>query len=374
MALFSVNQNVQWFTPTSAEVTELKKVANTSTLLKTDAGKVWFTATSGAKQHRSEVMEIKNGGYLKFVAKADMDTTAKCVKLVMNSGVNSGTPIDNEVYGIYINQRNYHALGDNMFAELGAEVRYGSNFNLGNGYEVINSAAKLLNALALGLVRNLGADNDLYRVIVATASDAATYEVSANTDLHSTSTAAIYIMAKEQDWIQGTMQRERVSVSTEDFFLSDITVNTMDRNDWGTLTDIDLTDTSTYSTLLASLASASIAYSWNNSKDMADMEWFYLGEHGDNMRLAGYPNANAATIKGTIYNINPASSAGYDLIMIHHAYVGAGNAVQKSEQDIMIAVATNSTDGRTIAEKIATALGIDYSGDTNIISKKVYNF
>ena len=386
MALFSVNQNVQWFTPTSAEIAELKKAANTSTLLKKASGKVWFSARSGKDANVSEVINIANGGYVKFVAADDMKHTAKCVKLVMDSNVNSGTPVDGQVYGIYINQRGYQALGENQFGEFGAEVRYGSKFDLGNGPEVINSAAKLLNALALGLVRNLNTDNNLYRVVVATASDAACTEVSANTDLHSTSTASLYILEKEQDWIQGTMQREQVQLSDQDIHFSEVTINTLERNDWGKATNIDLTDTSTYSTLLSSLGTANVSYAWVNSKDIADMEWFYLGEHGDQQRLVGYPNVHPVQLGSGYYNIYTGSDSsiagydGYDLIYIHHSYVGNGVFVQKSEQDIIIAVPKNVdttgsntySDGNLIADKIALALGAITSG--HVTSKAVLPF
>lgn len=361
MALFSVNQNAQWFTPTDAEITELKKTANTSTLLKKAIDKVWFSAKSGKNTHTSEIVNTKNHGYIKYVTAASMSHNAKVLKLTMNSGVNSGTPIANEVYGIYINQRGYHALGENEFMELGAEVRYGSSFDLGNGPEVLDSAADLLNALALAFVRNLGADNDLYRVVVATASNAAATEVTPSTDLHSTSTVAIYILEKEQDWIQGTMQRENVDLVAQNAFLSNITVNTVERDDWGTLEDytIDTTKSATSGYIEAALTTASIPYTWVNSKDIADMEWFYLGEHGDTQRLMGYPYVNPSQINNDCYNINANSTNGYDLIVVHHAYVGNGTFVQKSEQDIMIAVEANkdsNAGGLNIAKAIEAAL------------------
>ena len=338
MALFPVNQNCQFFTPTAAEITELKKAANTSTLLKSGAGKVFFTATSGKYQHTTDPITVKNGGFIKYVAEADMEYKPKTITITYDSTV-ATTPINGEVYGIYINQRNYHALGDNEFMELGAEVRYGSKFNFDAnatlevtaGEKVINDVKLLMVALAQAFERNLGNDKDLY-TIGCTAT-------------------TVTITEKEQSWLQGLEQNEHVALDTQNVFLSNVTINTIERNDWATITLSEGTGI-------------------KNSKDIADMEWFYLGEHGDTQRLMGYPYANRATISGEIYNINPKSSAGYDLIYIHHAYVGNGTFVQKSEKDIMIAVPAG--DGSAIGLTLAKSLGAVASGAASVASKTVY--
>lgn len=370
MAMFPVNQNVQFFTPTTAEIAELKKTANTSTLLKKNGGKVFFTATSGKYQHTTDPITVKNGGFIKYVIEADMEHTLKGITITYDS-TNFATPSLGEVYGIYINQRNYHALGDNEFMELGAEVRYGSKFNfetegvfdtstaygigdvvtyatdgktyifkaahsagawntshvdvVPEGGLTVNSVAYLMKALAQAFERNLGTDSDLYTVTVTSTA---------------TTAGVITIMEKEQSWLQGLEQNEHVSLTPQDAFLSTITVNTMEHNDWATI---------------ASTTGSSL----KNSKDIADMEWFYLGEHGDQQRLMGYPYANRATISGEIYNIKANNSTGYDLIYIHHAYVGNGTFVQKSEKDIMIAVpadADSNAGGLNIAKAIEAAL------------------
>lgn len=340
MALFPVNQNVQFFTPTTAEITELKKAANTSTLLKSDAGKVFFTATSGKYQHTTDPITVKNGGFIKYVAEADMEYKPKTITITYDSTV-ATTPINGEVYGIYINQKGYHTLGERSYMELGAEVRYGSKFNFDAnatlevtaGEKVINDVKLLMVALAQAFERNLGNDKDLY-TIGCTAT-------------------TVTITEKEQSWLQGLEQNEHVALDTQNVFLSNVTINTIERNDWATITLSEGTGI-------------------KNSKDIADMEWFYLGEHGDTQRLMGYPYANRATISGEIYNINPNSSVGYDLIYIHHAYVGNGTFVQKSEKDIMIAVPAG--DGSAIGLTLAKSLGAVASNATSVASKIVYPF
>jgi hypothetical protein len=344
MALFPVNQNGQWFTAKAYDanldtVGDIK-VNSDNTGTPANATKIWFEYKDTAGMKRSEVINKNNGGRITVVPAAAMAWTPKGVTITFDGTVSD--PINGEVYGIYINQRNYHALGDNEFMELGAEVRYGSKFNFDvestlvttAGEAVINNVRLLMVALKQAFVRNLGADKDLYTVTVASSA---------------TSAGVITVLPKEQDWIQGTMQAERVNLDTQDVFLSNVTINTIERNDWAAI---------------AATTGTPIV----NTKDIADMEWFYLGEHGDTQRLMGYPYANAATIKGSIYKVDPTNAYGYDLIVIHHAYVGSGNAVQKSEKDIMIALplagATTHTAADAFLGAVAGYFGISNSYDT----------
>lgn len=326
MALFSVNQNGQWFTVKGYQASALSnvgdiKINSDNQTTKSAAKKIWFEYKDAAGNKRSEVINRANGGRITVVPAAVMAWTPNGVTITFDGSVSD--PINGEVYGIYVNQRNYHALGDNEFMELGAEVRYGSKFNfdansdlsISAGEAVVNNVRLLMVALQQAFIRNLGADSDLYTVTVASSA---------------TTAGVITIMPKEQDWIQGTMQAERVNLDTQDVFLSNVTINTIERNDWAAIA------TTTGTPVV-------------NTKDIADMEWFYLGEHGDQQRLVGYPYANAATIKGSIYKVDPTNAYGYDLVIIHHNYVGNGTFVQKSEQDIMIAMPLAGATTHTVA-------------------------
>lgn len=67
-----------------------------------------------------------------------------------------------------------------------------------------------------------------------------------------------------------------------------------------------------------------------NSKVIADMEYFALGERGDQYRMMGYPN-----IIPTEYKVNPNSTNGYSVTCVHCAMTGSNESVQKAEKDIM---------------------------------------
>jgi hypothetical protein len=97
--------------------------------------------------------------------------------------------------------------------------------------------------------------------------------------------------------------------------------------------------------------------SYPNSKKIADLEWFCMGERGDQYKNYGWPN-----VIPTKYMIDPNSAefkGGYDVINIHYSYVGSNESVQKSEKDIFIVVPKSAHDTVTlpIRNAIRTLVG-----------------
>ena len=66
-----------------------------------------------------------------------------------------------------------------------------------------------------------------------------------------------------------------------------------------------------------------------NGKNIADLEYFCMGERGDQYRNIGWPN-----VIETTYLVDPAEE--YSVLDIHYAYVGSNEGVQKSERDITL--------------------------------------
>ena len=89
----------------------------------------------------------------------------------------------------------------------------------------------------------------------------------------------------------------------------------------------------------------------DNGRQIADLEYFCMGERGDIYRGMGYPN----NIQ-TKYLVDPTKA--YDVINIHYAYVGSNESVQKSEKDITIVGITGSLDGLVNTLETATGLTI----------------
>ena len=68
-----------------------------------------------------------------------------------------------------------------------------------------------------------------------------------------------------------------------------------------------------------------------NSKQLADLEYFCMGERGDIYRNVGWPN-----VIPTQYILDGNDTTGYDVLDIHYYFEGAGENPQKSEKDITI--------------------------------------
>lgn len=86
--------------------------------------------------------------------------------------------------------------------------------------------------------------------------------------------------------------------------------------------------------------------------EIADLEYFCMGERGDVYRMMGFPN-----VIRTKYLVDP--DLKYNTIDIHYAYVGPNEAVQKSEKDITIVVpkvGDNNRVSNKLTNDIITAI------------------
>lgn len=86
---------------------------------------------------------------------------------------------------------------------------------------------------------------------------------------------------------------------------------------------------------------------------LADMEYFAMGERGDEYRMAAYPNHIV-----TDYKIVPDEN--YDVYNIHYSYKGYNTQSHKSEKDLIIAV--NRGNVLTNLEEAIEDLGVDIIG------------
>ena len=123
------------------------------------------------------------------------------------------------------------------------------------------------------------------------------------------STTGIIFEEAEQPWILGTMPLEFMNFAVQPTTIND----GIEERIWGTVTEL---------TPVKKI---------ENGKMVADMEYFYMGERGDQYRNIKWPN----TIK-TNYLINEAVK--YNILDITYAYQGSGEDVQKSQKTITIAV------------------------------------
>ena len=85
-----------------------------------------------------------------------------------------------------------------------------------------------------------------------------------------------------------------------------------------------------------------------NGYKYADMEYFAMGERGDQYRMMGYPD-----VIDTDYKVD--KNKEYEATIVHYAYTGANDTSYKSEKDLVIVYENNNFDP-SIA--LSTATGV----------------
>ena len=96
-----------------------------------------------------------------------------------------------------------------------------------------------------------------------------------------------------------------------------------------------------------------------NSYDIADLEYFALGERGDLYRNVGWPNSFPSKTLAEV-----GDSVSYGALRIHFAFTDSNEGVQKSEKDITIVfkedASTPAVAGTALAANAAGTEGISY--------------
>jgi hypothetical protein len=166
-----------------------------------------------------------------------------------------------------------------------------------------------------------------------------------------TTANAVILKEVEQDWILGVKQQKPTIFTVNPTYINAGTSAAPNEVVWGDVTyntgKKTVGGADPYNTIDTSNAPAS-AGEIVNSKLIADYEYFYMGERGDQYRMVGFPNYIPTT-----YLVDPTAAYGYDLVTIHFAYVGANHSVQKSEKDITFAIPRASSDDSNSTKKAA---------------------
>ena len=266
---------------------------------------------------KSDNIAIKNLTYVKAVSGASMEAKLKKVEVTLNS-----TPIAGQDYLMRINFKQFYGMSDEDQYLKDVVVHVTS---------AIDNAKKFFDAMKAALdmafSREVGA--------TATSNPYLAFSVSG-----SGSSAKLVIEEKPQEWTLGTQAQERVYF---DVFPTTIYTGGDDVI-WGTVTDVTSSNTNTL----------------KNGKKIADLEWFCMGERGDQYRYNGWPNYIP-----TAYSVNPANV--YSLIELHFAFTDEGVNSYRSEKDITIAVPDGAVGSvytaiNAIIDEIEYATGLTIPG------------
>lgn len=302
MAVYTTFQNRQFYAASAynASVTEASDIGTIGAVkCVTDGlGKEFYFLYKGADTVlRSDRIQLKNLDYIKAFKASSMVTPLKSVEVTLDSNVNSGAPVSGQDYLLRISFRQFYGMSDQdqYFKDVAVHAT-----------AAMSTAKDLFDAMKAAL------DLAFSREVGATKTDNPylSFTVSG-----SGSSAKLVIAEKPQAWTLGIQAQERV--------LFDVFPTTIytggDDVVWGVVTD----------TTPAKASAVVGTNALGNGKTIADMEWFYMGERGDQYRMMGYPNYIP-----TKYLVDPDKQ--YNVLEIHYAFTDDGVSSYRSEKDITV--------------------------------------
>lgn len=299
MSVFSTRQNRQFYVANKL-ITGATALANKGEMKVKSIGdiekEVYFEVLGPDTVLKSDYIQVKNITAAKAIKAIDMETPMKKVLVTLDSSVNGGVPVVGQDYILRINLRQFYGMSDQDQYFKDAAVRAVKGMTARQFYEAMEKA------LNLCFSREVGAN--------AKSNPYLTFSSSAS---------GIVIEEKPQSWHLGTEAQERVYFDVVPTTVYDGTTDLI----WGNVAD------QTTTTKIG------------NGKKIADLEYFCLGERGDQYRKIGWPNDVE-----TVGMVDPTKT--YDVFEIHYAFTDTGVNSYKSEKDITIAVPTavnTSTDG-----------------------------
>lgn len=314
MAVFSVNQNRQFYvakkvvSSTPSDLGDLKLGGDTAKTY------IYFQHMGQGGLVRSDNININSITYAKYTTATKLARKLVNYTVTLDSTV-SATPISGQDYILRILIRQYAGNSDNNVA-----IRFGAV----HAYSGM-TASDFYIKMAQSIVGNMRHEQTpLLKVFVGTASNntEVTKELAAKTldDAKGTLSGTytkIVIEEVEQPWRLGVLKQVPVFFEV---YPTDIVANGDDVI-WGKA--VQGTSTTTI----------------GNGKLIADLEYFCMGERGDQYRNINWPN----NIE-TKYLVDPTKQ--YNVLDIHYSFSDEGIGVQKSEKDITI-VADTSVDFTT---------------------------
>lgn len=309
MATFSTNQVRHFYVaPHGASESFVdSEVGNLKGVMTADKKAFYFNYVSPGGPVRSDLIKIGNVRKI-LVKDTNMDMTyLRQCEVALDADVNAGAPIIGQDYILRINISQYIGMGDEDTTQKYGAVRAVAGMD----------ASKFYKVLALSLAKNFSRE---ITPLLAFYLDDYT-EVTADMkleDLEAVTATKLTIKEVEQPYRRGTVEQKRVNFEV---FPTEVTYQGVDVK-WGTVTEI--TDTSKLTAI-------------PNSKRVADLEYFCLGERGDQYRMMGYPE-----VIYTDYVADPSYINGYTIFTVSYYFEDNGESPQKSEKTLQIAVKDNA--------------------------------
>ena len=317
----------------SHQITKANNLGSVGMGITTDGKNIFFKHLGAGGLVRSDLIEVANIIDIKATPASAMARNLMSAKVTLNTeALNNSKPIAGEDFVLRIKFQNPIGMSpENQYWKYGV-VHATASMTASEFYlKMASSIAKNMSREAVQLVK-----------VYVTYSNSKT-EITAASDVTDTTTfsqtyTGIQIEEVEQDWILGIKQQKPVLFTVEPTWVNNGTDDVV----WGDVVYSDKRKTTGGASPANSIVTSgqpAAAGTVINSKLMADYEYFYMGERGDQYRMVNWPDYIPTT-----YLVDANWQYGYDTVAIHYAYVGANHSVQKSEKDITFIVPRASTD------------------------------
>ena len=300
MSVYSVNQNRQFYVIDKVVTAEPANLGEVKIGTTANKKQIFFKHFGQGGLTRTDIIDVDNICYARITDRSELETPLKKATVSLDPNVNGGNPIVGQDYVLRVVIHNYLAPGDTNWT-----VKYG----------VVHAYAGLTpdefyKKLAKSLEMNFSREVQPLLTFTATATGVEIEEV-------------------EQPWNLGHMAQETVN-----FSLISVPVRWQgDDVPWAVRDDdgyIEIEDS---------------GKTLKDGKKIADLEWFCMGERGDQYR----DNVCGCLRMPTKPMVNPDEE--YDVFDMHYFFSDTGVNVQKSEKDITF-VATD----KAVLEQIKTEL------------------
>lgn len=339
MATFSTNQTRQFYV--CKNYVESGKPLDVGGLLFNGDGisgpakNIWIEYMGFGGLTRSDIIPVKNIISITSTSAETMRRKLNGYRVSLSPDCNNGEPIVGQDYILRIAFRNYIGLSDeDQYFKYGM-VHTSSSTTVSSFYKTLakslikNFSREASKAVWFGLTKPALTEGDPDGIIPL-IKDETSFAFLSDAEIDAIDgdfTGIVVIENPNPEWELGVMQEEPVNFT---LIPSTVTDNG-DEVVWGVVSPYGDED-----------------FIVPNGRTVADLEYFCMGERGDQYRLIGFPH-----VIRTKYMIDPTKE--YDLVNIHYYYDGSNEGVQKSEKDITIAILPLDNQNNYLVRKI-TAL------------------
>lgn len=308
MAVFSTNQVRQLYVVDNVASSESALATAGDIFAKKSGDDIYFKYVGAlGDTMRTDIVNQKQLIYTSVATSDKLAYKLKGQKITLNPNVNGGKPIEGRDYLLRVLFSEYIGI-----SPVDKTLKYGT-VHITPGMTASDFYAEMAYALMQSQKKE---PNPIMNVAVIVSGTFEGNEISDTDTLQDVkdmgTIEGIVIFEAGQPWHLGVMPQGVIKIDAQ---VTRITYNGDDSIFWGVVED----------------ATMPSSYVLPEGQKIADLEYFCMGERGDQYRNAGWPN-----VIPTKYLVDP--TAEYDLYTIHYAYVGEGTHQEKSEKDIQFAV------------------------------------